>query len=295
MSIQLNSKQEQVFDQLKKFVDDPIHNTFILNGYAGTGKTFLMQYFAAYLQKKKIKFELLASTGRAASVLRGKTDFAASTIHSALYKFAEVMGDDDSIPDGAPPDAYGQMTLRFEAVGRLSEDCIYIVDESSMIASESTDSNSFAYFGSGCLLPDLLRAVDKNKIIFVGDPAQLPPVFQLHSPALDKDWLKQQGRKVLTATLDEIMRTDDDNDILEIASAIRKQIGVVPYSMWIKMPALGKKIAMFCLNQTRYSWNIFQNFSNSDPKNVSLLPTAIKHATNSTDNSDKDYFLQIRI
>lgn len=86
MSTTLNSKQEQVFKQLKEFIKHPVLNTFILNGYAGTGKTFLMQYFATYLKKNKIKYELLASTGRAASVLRGKTDFSASTIHSALYR-----------------------------------------------------------------------------------------------------------------------------------------------------------------------------------------------------------------
>lgn len=266
MSVKLNTKQQQVFDQLKKFVKDTVVDTFILNGYAGTGKTFLVQHFAAYLKKNKIKFKLLASTGRAAAVLRGKTDFETSTIHGALYKFAEVTGDDASIPDDAPADAFGQMTLRFEAYGQLPENCIYIVDESSMIASEFTESNSYAQFGSGCLLPDMLHAIGKNKIIFVGDPAQLPPVFQLHSPALDKNWLNQNGRMTVIATLDEIMRTEDGNDILEVASAIREQIGVVPNSRWIKMPALGKNNCRVLPDPNTVFLEYFTKFLQFGPK-----------------------------
>lgn len=241
MAPKFNTKQQEVFNQLKAFVKDPAADTFILNGYAGTGKTFLIQHFAQYLRKKKIKFKLLASTGRAAAVLRGKTNFETSTIHGALYTFAEVDGDDATIPDDAPADAFGQMTLRFEANTRLPENCIYMVDESSMIASVDTESNSYAKFGSGCLLPDLLKAVGKNKIIFVGDPAQLPPIFQLHSPALDTKWLNSNGRVAVKATLEEIMRTAQDNDLLAVASEIRKEIGVPPASRWIKIPALNRE------------------------------------------------------
>lgn len=241
MKITLNTKQQKVFDHLKEFIkkDYPI-DTIILNGYAGTGKTLLVQEFASYLQKKKIKFSLLATTGRAAAVLRGKTDFPTSTIHGALYKFSKVDGDSDDIAIDAKPDEYGQMKLLFEPAELLEEDCIYIIDEASMLASESSDDSSFAIFGTGSLLPDLLHAIGRNKIILVGDPAQLPPVFQDASPAFDIKWLETYNRKVERYFLEEIMRTDKDNDILIVAEEVRKNIGKESFSKWIKLPALNR-------------------------------------------------------
>lgn len=232
-----NSKQQQIFDQLKAFVKDKTVNTYILNGYAGTGKTFLIQFFAKYLKQKKIKFSLLATTGRAAAILRGKTDLPTSTVHGALYSFSKVDGDDENIPDDAPADAFGQMRLIFEPNKKLEDNCIYIVDEASMLASEASNDTSFAVFGSGSLLPDLLYAIGRNKIIFVGDPCQLPPVGQSVSPALDEAWLNNFGRIAVTGTLEQIMRTHEENDILQVAAAVRSQIGIKAASRWIKLPA----------------------------------------------------------
>lgn len=240
MAHPFNEKQQEIFNQLKAFVKDKTINTFILNGYAGTGKTFLIQFFAKYLKQKKIKFSLLATTGRAAAVLRGKTDLPTSTVHGALYSFSKVDGDHEDIPDDAPADAFGQMRLIFEPNKRLEDGCIYIVDEASMLASESSNDNSFAVFGTGSLLPDLLLAIGNNKIIFVGDPCQLPPVNQTISPALDQLWLNDFGRITATATLDQIMRTQEGNDILEVASGVRSQIGIDSHTKWIKLPAKNK-------------------------------------------------------
>lgn len=234
---QLNEKQQQVLNQLKEFTKNKTIDTFILNGYAGTGKTFLIQVFANYLQKTKKKFSLLATTGRAAAILRGKTEFATSTVHGKLYSFSKVDGDEEDIPDDAPADAFGQMRLIFEPNKKLEDDCIYIVDEASMLASESNNEASFAVFGSGNLLPELLTAIGKNKIVFVGDNCQLPPVHQSFSPALDQNWLNNHGRITVTATLDQIMRTNKDNDILQIAAEVRKKVGIKSSDRWIKLPA----------------------------------------------------------
>lgn len=237
MVIKFNKKQQETFDRLKAFVNDPITNTLILNGYAGTGKTLLIQEFAKYLEKRKKKFMLLATTGRAASVLRGKTEFQTSTIHGALYTFSKVEGDYDDLSTDSSIDEFGQMKLLFSPNKKLSDDCVYIVDEASMLASESSDNSSFAVFGTGHLLSDLLNAVGKNKIIFVGDNCQLPPVGQNFSPALDINFLNKLGRITVQTTLDEIMRTDKDNDILHIASEIRLAIGEPQNTKWIKLPA----------------------------------------------------------
>jgi len=71
----LNSDQKIAFKVIQKFLDHPSANVFILKGYAGTGKTFFMQQLGDWLTKNEQKFRMLASTGRAATVLKGKTGF----------------------------------------------------------------------------------------------------------------------------------------------------------------------------------------------------------------------------
>lgn len=274
MEVRFNPKQQEVFNQLKAFVNDPTVNTFILNGYAGTGKTFLIQHFAKYLQEKKKGFKLLASTGRAAAVLRGKTDLETSTIHGELYSFDTVDGDDNNIPDDAPVDAYGQMTLVFTSRPRGEEDCIYIVDEASMVGSEFTDSTSYAKFGSGCLLPDLLAAIGKSKIVFVGDPAQLPPVFQVNSPALDKNWLNDMGRTTVVGTLNQIMRTEKDNDILVMAEEVRNSIGVQETTKWIKLKALNHNNCTVFPDANTLFLEYYSSFLQFGPnKSIAIAPS----------------------
>ena len=117
----------------------------------------------------------MAPTGRAATVLRAKTGLNAKTIHSELYHFSNIDGDaaEDATSPGA--DQFEQMHLMFTL--RRSNDNgkkLYIVDEASMISDEPGDPTSYAHFGSGYLLSDLLHNAGNNKIIFSGDPCQLP-------------------------------------------------------------------------------------------------------------------------
>lgn len=267
MEIEFNTKQKQTFDRLKSFVKNDEFNTFILKGYAGTGKTLLIQEFAKYLEQQKKKYQLMATTGRAAAVLRGKTGLETSTVHSVLYRFEKVDGDYDHLDENATVDEYGQMRLVFEPNGKLSEDCVYIVDEASMMASEQPDNGtSFAVFGSGNLLPDLLAAVGNNKVIFVGDDCQLPPVGQNISPALDQQWLIDYGRTCTTGVLDEIMRTNKDNDVLQLASDVRNAIGVESGSQWIYLPASNRNNCTVCPDANTVFLEYYSRFLQYGPE-----------------------------
>ncbi len=236
-SIKLNSEQKEAFKAIRKFLEHPAADTFVLKGYAGTGKTFLMQHLAKWLEQHEHKFSMLASTGRAAAVLRGKTGFDARTVHGELYRFNRVEGDDDTIPEDAPIENYGQMTLRFDLRQPDEEKRIYIVDEASMLSSELSVGGEVTFFGSGVLLIDFFEAVGKNKIIFVGDPGQLPPVQQLYSPALDLNWLAENNRVAITTTLEKIERTAASNDILVLATMIRNLHSSTAYTKFTKLPA----------------------------------------------------------
>lgn len=203
----MNDGQMAAYRLLQHFVDHPSADTFVLMGYAGTGKTFLVQQLAQWLQANQYEFSLLASTGRAATVLRGKTGLTAKTVHSHLYQFEELIE--------------AQLTLSFALREPEKGKRIYIIDESSMLSNLPPKDPGIATFGSGRLLDDLFAHAKGHKVIFVGDPGQLPPVSETGSPALDLDWLLRQQRTTLTATLEKIERTGQDNDILTLAGRIR--------------------------------------------------------------------------
>ena len=230
----------------------------------------MMQQLAKHLSQPDAKqsFQLLATTGRAAAVLRGKTGFESKTVHSALYTFSQVDGDSDDISDDADIDHYGQMALRFDVRVKGDEPIIYIIDEASMLSSEMADKGSFAVFGSGRLLPDLLENIPKGKFIFVGDPCQLPPVGQDFSPALSKDWLEQHGVRTSEGELSEILRTGQGNDVLIVAGMIRRMLEdkTVFIPKWPKIPALGRANLTVCPNEddlfSAY-WKNVRNHTNS--------------------------------
>src|SRR5688572_21471758 len=138
----LNDDQLQAFKAIQKFIDHPAADTFILKGHAGTGKTFLMQYLAKWLEEKKQKFSLLASTGRAAAVLRGKTGLTTKTVHSELYHFNKVDGADADIPDDAPADLQSALIMLFSLRAPDDGKKIYVVDESSMLSTEMSQDET---------------------------------------------------------------------------------------------------------------------------------------------------------
>jgi ATP-dependent exoDNAse (exonuclease V) alpha subunit len=234
----LNEQQQEAFDQIKSFLDEPGQAFFILKGYAGTGKTTLLQHLAAYLDEEKIAFSLLAPTGRAAAVLSAKTGFVARTLHSELYHFKDIDGDADPAKEKTEIGDFGQMRLLFEIrTPDQDHEKIYIVDEASMIGDERNDESSFASFGSGHLLTDFLSLVGNNKVIFSGDPCQLPPVGSLHSPALTEEFFSRLGKKVLSLEMTRILRQKQDSDVLKLATQIRRMTALSYKTKWVKMPA----------------------------------------------------------
>lgn len=219
-NITLTQDQKRAVENLASFVESE-ENVFILQGYAGSGKTTLLKGFVSYLQSVDKPFELMAPTGRAAKVLRDKTEFG-RTIHSAIYNLEDLQTINNESEEAADHD------VRYVFPLDLSNQAerILIVDESSMISSKESRSEIFD-FGTNILLDDLLTYAfstnENNKIIFVGDPAQLPPVGDNNSWALDLDYFENLGRTCRLEVLTEVVR-QDDNLILENANHIRNTL-----------------------------------------------------------------------
>jgi ATP-dependent exoDNAse (exonuclease V) alpha subunit len=235
-------QQAQALQQLKLFLAAPGSGVFILKGYAGTGKTTLLQHLALSLHKQKKPFVLLAPTGRAATVLRAKTGLEARTIHSELYQFSDIDGDAAEEIVSPESNQFGQMRLMFSLRPSNKNDTkLYIVDEASMISDEPGDPTSYAHFGSGHLLSDLLHVAGTNKIIFSGDPCQLPPVGTIDSPALNVIWMTKQGKTVNTFELTDILRQKEGSDILQLATSVRSLTQLKSFPKWVKLPASKKQ------------------------------------------------------
>lgn len=186
----LTTQQQQVLDKIKRFMesDAPV---FILRGYAGTGKTTMVKQIADYVSQFR-KVTLMAPTGRAANVLHIKTGYQASTIHKAIYSSLEL--NTKEVQDIAE----SEFKLRF-SINITDGHIVAIIDEASMLCSLKREQELFV-FGTDNLMNDLLTFVRPSyggKVIFVGDPMQLPPVGESISNALDADFFVQKGLKVM--------------------------------------------------------------------------------------------------
>ena len=226
---QLTDSQKKAVDSLQRFLEDPDEHCFILRGYAGTGKTFLIGGLVRYLQDVHRKPEMMAPTGRAAHVLRDRHQVDATTIHRTIYSLA-------ALKDYRELDENGDITYKFYFELRnndIDHDTVFIVDEASMISDLYSESE-FMHFGSGRLLSDLLRYINfdgndyRKKLILVGDNAQLPPFgtsASLPSPALDADYLLEKCRiKSRECELTDVVRQLDSSPILKNATEMRRML-----------------------------------------------------------------------
>ncbi|MGK7944825.1 MAG: ATP-dependent RecD-like DNA helicase, partial [Microcystaceae cyanobacterium] len=151
-------------------------NFFLLTGYAGTGKTYLIQQFLqATSQNRSPSVTFTAPTNKATSVLKRMSQeeglsVECITLHSRLglqQTIDDVTGEQIYVPskDGIP---------------RFTED-IVVIDEVSMVNSQ--------------LYQYIQEAMSPyTKVVMMGDPAQLPPVGEEIAPIFADEELTNRGQ-----------------------------------------------------------------------------------------------------
>ncbi|MCL1934299.1 MAG: AAA family ATPase [Candidatus Azobacteroides sp.] len=202
-------EQYEVLEKWSDFLFARNNNSlFLLKGYAGTGKSSLVGAVVKTLNELKQKSVLLAPTGRAAKVFSAYSGQSAYTIHKKIYRQKEFSNE----PTG------------FVLADNLHKHTLFIVDEASMISNDGLD---FSFFGSGRLLDDLIHYVYSGegcRLVLLGDSAQLPPVSQPESPALDLSVLQGYGLEVHGMTLTEVVRQAKTSGILTNATLLREKM-----------------------------------------------------------------------
>lgn len=174
----LSYQQNVAFNMILEWYKRSQDKTFVLAGYAGTGKSTIARYIIEHLNVANTY--TLAYTGKAAHVLRQKGNTGSDTIHSKLYKCVEDKETGDL-----------KFELDYETPLRFSP--LVVIDEYSMINTE--------------LLNDLLRMA--KKVLFLGDPFQLPPVVGKNN--LEPDYV-----------LTEVHRQALESPVLRAATLVRQ-------------------------------------------------------------------------
>ncbi len=208
LAMEPTADQAEAISVFGRFMSDRCDRVaMIMRGSAGTGKTTLAGAIVRALAEQGVRMVLLAPTGRAAKVFSLNAGHQAFTIHRRIYRQKTA----------------GDMSAFNINVNMLS-DTIFIVDEASMVAN---GGGMDSVFGSGRLLDDLIEFVYSGRncrMMLIGDRAQLPPVGEEESPALQAEVLRCYGLDVHEADLSNVLRQAEASGILWNATMIRRMI-----------------------------------------------------------------------
>lgn len=188
-SVALTEDQAEAAQLIEEWFYHLSNQIFVLCGYAGTGKTFLIDYVVRQLGLTPGENAVFVTpTGKAASVLI-RAGTPACTLHSLIYMREE---DVEVNEDG---EVVSERFLRFVKREKISKEIqLIVIDETSMVADDTL--RDLLSFGVKCL--------------FCGDPAQLPPVGGTNTLL-----------SMPCATLKNIVRQAEGNPIVQLAAHAR--------------------------------------------------------------------------
>jgi len=240
-TIIFNDQQKASLASMEEFMKDPQETFYLLEGYAGTGKTTCIQELVSQMG---LATALTAPTNKATRVLRDmskqfNTTVDCGTIYSMLG--LTLKGDAE------------KQRIVAEGESKIRNYKLVVVDEASMVSDELFNH----------ILSQAQEA--KVKVIFMGDPAQLPPVNEIRSPVFDL--IKRKS------SLTKVMR--HDNQILNLATAVRQvwsEGGCVSNSIKTEYDDNG---GVWCVDSKKFNAQVKSAFTadtyKDDPSKVRII------------------------
>lgn len=209
----LTQAQGDMVLKLSHFLFAPVERgAYVLRGYAGTGKTYVISAVVKVLKQQGRDVVLLAPTGRAAKVLSQHAGYPAFTIHKIIYRQRNI----------------GDINSAFDLDFNKHKDAVFVIDEASMVANDPS-GGAASIFRGGQLLDDLIEYVYSGRncrMILVGDNAQLPPVGEEESPALSPSALRAMELTVSGFQLTTVWRQASQSGILMNATMLRDHLAL---------------------------------------------------------------------
>lgn len=209
----LNEDQQKAHDVLVPYImgEDKTYAAWVLEGYAGTGKSFTLGQIVGTVQKLSgndvfggPRIVMSAPTHKAVRVMKkfakGFPGVAFSTVHSLL-------GLKEQLDTSGPIAKIKFVQDKDPNKIKIEGFDVLFLDEVSQLIDELFK----------LLMPYIKKGL---KIIFVGDPVQIPPINHLDAiPLLEN---KRAEYNIGIVRLEKIVRQAMDNPILTYATMIRK-------------------------------------------------------------------------
>lgn len=219
LKVGLNEDQCNAFDNILEFIDNPEEDAFVLKGYAGTGKTFLVKRIIEYITATYIKrkIAITAPTNKAVQVLQADAPFNTdegkgpvledifnaearltySTIHKLLGLKEQITNTGEQKFTPNPKDKNDITNYQY-----------LILDEVSML--------------DDAICHEVMKHSNKIRIIFMGDPAQIPPVNKVDCIP----FRKQEDYKFNQSELKQIMRQTGEHPVVDASFLIRNNLKI---------------------------------------------------------------------
>ena len=224
----LNEQQANALNEMNRFIHSN-ETSMTLSGYAGTGKTSIMEMLRNRAWKANKDVIFTASTNKAAAVLKSKVGNA-MTLNKAFGISVEV--------NSKKKYNAKDLVTKIKDDNKIRPGSIVVIDEASMINEENYNTlNQIAQFMGA-------------KIIYVGDSAQLAPVKETKVSKVFRD---ENGK---TVTLTQVERTGD-NAILREATDVRNGQGLSGISSF---NSEGKGVAYVRPQQKKEIGDIVKHF-----------------------------------
>ena len=196
----LNQGQKNAFNLINEFINQDTDKYFLLQGEAGSGKSFLIRKLIYELVDKKFKYKILSPTNKALDIL---TDFMPEYKNNILTlarynSYKQVITDE------------GLKVSKYDLKNKIEE--IIFVDESSMINT------------------DVFDCIERQdcKFIFIADIKQLAPVGEELSKIYKIDFKentyklleneRQKNAEMSLSTFINNVRKNGDNENYRLES-----------------------------------------------------------------------------